>query len=56
MGRGVLPLDMFLSILKDKGYEGVLSVEIFREEYWKQVPETIARDAKAALDKTLAGL
>ncbi|MEE2709125.1 MAG: sugar phosphate isomerase/epimerase [Gemmatimonadota bacterium] len=56
MGRGILPLHMFLGILKDKGYEGALSVEIFREEYWKQVPEAISRDAKAALDKTLAGL
>ena len=56
MGSGILPLETVLGILKDKGYEGALSVEIFREEYWKQVPEAISRDAKAALDKTLAGM
>ena len=56
MGEGILPLNEVLGILKEKGYEGALSVEIFRKAYWEQDPLTISRDAKAALDRTLAGL
>ena len=56
MGEGILPLAEVLSIIKEKGYKGVLSIEIFREEYWQQDAETILRDAKAALDRTMASL
>ncbi|MBT5876583.1 MAG: sugar phosphate isomerase/epimerase [Candidatus Latescibacteria bacterium] len=54
MGEGILPLKEVLGIIKEKGYEGALSVEIFREAYWNQDPEDISRDAKAGLDRTLA--
>lgn len=29
------------------GWDGVLSVELFREEYWQQDPQAVAREAKA---------
>jgi 2-keto-myo-inositol isomerase len=56
MGEGVIPLKAMLGILKEKGYAGALSVELFREEYWQQDPLAISKAAKQALDRTLAAL
>lgn len=56
MGEGIIPLKEMLGILKEIGYAGALSVEIFREAYWQQDPVTISTDAKQALDRTLASL
>jgi 2-keto-myo-inositol isomerase len=50
-GEGVLPLQDILSAVRATGWDGVLSVELFREEYWRQDPLAVAREAKA---KTLA--
>ena len=52
-GEGVIPLIEFLRAFKDIGYQGFLSVEIFREEYWKLNPLTIARRSKNSLEKLL---
>jgi len=49
-GKGVLPLKQYLHILKEKGYEGFLSVEIFRPEYWQDEHENIVRNSKEGLD------
>ncbi len=56
LGEGVIPLHEMLSVLKEKGYEGALSVEIFREAYWQQDPESVSIAAKGALDRTVATL
>lgn len=56
MGEGVIPLKEMLGIVKRNGYDGYLSVEIFRDAYWKQDPVTVSIDAKRALDRTLAAL
>ena len=53
-GRGGIPLVEELRILRDKGYEGYLSVEIFNREYWADTHENIVRNAKRALDEVLA--
>jgi 2-keto-myo-inositol isomerase len=50
-GDGVIPLLDILGAVRATGWDGVLSVELFREEYWKQDPLAVAREAKA---KTLA--
>jgi len=55
-GLGVVPLVDIFRILRDKGYKGFLSVEIFRQDYWKENPEKIAADAKKHLDALLAKL
>ena len=44
-GLGVIPLIDILKILDDKDYEGYLSVEIFRREYWKHNAQIITIDA-----------
>ena len=50
-GEGVIPLQDILSAVRATGWDGVLSVELFREEYWHQDPLAVAREAKA---KTVA--
>jgi len=53
-GLGVLPLDGYLSALRDVGYEGFLSVELFRPEYWADEHESIIRNAQQHLDGVLS--
>jgi 2-keto-myo-inositol isomerase len=50
-GEGVIPLQEILGAVRATGWDGVLSVELFREEYWQQDPLAVAREAKA---KTVA--
>ncbi len=50
-GEGILPLQDIISAVRATGWDGVLSVELFREEYWQRDPLAVAREAKA---KTLA--
>ena len=46
-GEGVIPLLDILGTVRVTGWDGVLSVELFREEYWRQDPLAVAREAKA---------
>ena len=55
-GLGILPLTEMLQAFKRIGYDRVASVEIFRPEYWERDPFELARDAKAATERVLAGL
>jgi 2-keto-myo-inositol isomerase len=54
VGKGILPLDRDLSLIRSIGYDGFLSVEIFREDYWREPVGKVVADAKAALDGWLA--
>jgi len=58
-GDGVGPLGQIFRDLRDIGYRGFLSLELFNREYWKQDPLEVARTGlaktKAAVDKALAG-
>lgn len=51
-GKGILPLSDLFSIIRDKNYDGYLSVEVFREEYWKKDPEEISSMAYRTLTET----
>ncbi len=44
-GEGVIPIDAILSPLRERGFDGVASIEIFRPEYWEQHPADVARTA-----------
>ncbi|MFZ9689725.1 MAG: cobaltochelatase CobT-related protein, partial [Phycisphaerales bacterium] len=50
-GDGVLPLQQVLRDLRQTGFTGCVSLELYNEEYWKQDPMTVAR---TGLEKTLA--
>jgi len=52
-GSGVIPLGAFLERLQHIGYNGVCSVELFREEYWQSDPMRVAAMSREAALKTL---
>jgi sugar phosphate isomerase/epimerase len=52
-GDGVAPLADLFHILRDIGWHGYLSVELFNKDYWKQSPVKVAQ---TALDKTRAAV
>lgn len=57
-GDGVAPLDKIFRTLRDNGYRGALSLELFNREYWKQdafeVAKTGYEKTKAAVAKALS--
>lgn len=53
-GLGVLPLEDYLSALRAIGYDGFLSVELFRPQYWADEHAAVIRQAKQHLDALLA--
>ncbi len=55
-GLGVIPLGDMLGAIKANGYQGFLSVEIFRQEYWKESPDVISFNSKKYLEKVLSEL
>lgn len=52
-GEGILPIREIKLHFDRIGYDRMVSVEIFRPEYWGQDPETVARKAKAATEAVL---
>jgi 2-keto-myo-inositol isomerase len=46
-GDGILPLDDIIGAVRATGWDGVLSVELFREAYWQLDPLSVAREAKS---------
>ncbi|MGJ8454201.1 sugar phosphate isomerase/epimerase family protein [Pseudothermotoga sp. U03pept] len=50
---GVLPLKDFMQALRKIGYSGVISVELFNEEYWKLNARQIAQIAYEKLSKLM---
>jgi 2-keto-myo-inositol isomerase len=52
-GEGVIPIDGILRRLREIGYDGVFSVEIFRPEYWEQDPKHVAAVARAKAQEVL---
>ncbi len=50
-GLGILPLKEIIAAFKRINYDRVVSVEIFRPEYWQRDPFELAKDARAAIDK-----
>ncbi len=58
VGQGVLPLVETFRTLNEIGYDGYLSIELFREEYWNQPVGQVVFEAKRSLDAVLtkAGL
>ncbi|MBV9959632.1 MAG: sugar phosphate isomerase/epimerase [Acidobacteria bacterium] len=50
-GLGILPLREMFAALRRINYDGVVSVEIFRPEYWARDPSLVAREAYEAASK-----
>jgi 2-keto-myo-inositol isomerase len=47
-GEGVIPLDDILKRLKQTGFDGLCSIELFRPAYWERPPAELAAAARAA--------
>ncbi len=52
-GTGILPIREIKARFDKIGYDRMVSIEIFRPEYWAQDPFEVARKAKAATEKVL---
>lgn len=52
-GLGMLPLKEIVAALRRIGYDRVVSVEIFRPEYWERDPFELAREARASVEQAL---
>jgi 2-keto-myo-inositol isomerase len=52
-GTGILPIREIMEHFDKIGYDRMVSVEIFRPEYWEQDPFEVAREAKLATEQTL---
>ena len=52
-GEGILPIKEIKERFDKIGYGKMVSIEIFRPEYWKENPFDVARKAKEATEKVL---
>lgn len=52
-GTGILPIREIKKRFDKIGYDRMVSIEIFRPEYWNENPFEVARKAKAATEKVL---
>ena len=52
-GTGILPIKEIKQHFDRIGYDRMVSIEIFRPEYWDQDPFEVARKAKSATEKVL---
>jgi 2-keto-myo-inositol isomerase len=52
-GEGVIPLAEIVSNVRKIGYDGPVSLEMFRPSYWYRPPEEIARQGMDAIRKFL---
>jgi 2-keto-myo-inositol isomerase len=52
-GQGIVPLNEICNRLKNIGYDGHCSIELFREEYWQQEPLQVALAARESALKIL---
>ena len=52
-GEGILPIREIKERFDKIGYDRMVSIEIFRPEYWNENPYEVAKKAKAATEKVL---
>ncbi|MDQ3713560.1 MAG: sugar phosphate isomerase/epimerase [Acidobacteriota bacterium] len=52
-GEGILPIKEIKERFDRIGYDRMVSIEIFRPEYWNENPFEVAKRAKAATEKVL---
>ncbi len=52
-GEGIIPLKEIISKLEEIHYDGPVSIEMFRPEYWARPPDEVARKGMEAIKKFL---
>ncbi|MBX3441896.1 MAG: sugar phosphate isomerase/epimerase [Planctomyces sp.] len=53
-GDGIAPLTEILHILRDIGFDGALSLELFNKSYWKDDASTVAKTGIAKMKQAIA--
>ncbi len=53
-GEGAIPIEEILRPLHAAGFDGTMSIEIFRPEYWERDPREVAREARTKAAQVLA--
>ena len=53
-GEGIIPLEEIVSKLKEIRYDGPVSLEMFRPEYWIRPPEEVAKKGMEAIRKLVS--
>jgi sugar phosphate isomerase/epimerase len=53
-GDGVAPNGEIYRLLRDRGYRGVLSLELFNRDYWQQDAAEVARTGLRKMKETVA--
>jgi len=53
-GKGVIPIPEILHILRAKGYQGSLSLELFSDEYWSRPALEVARESFEVMTRILS--
>ena len=54
-GDGVIPLARFVALLRQIGYSGWVSLELFREDLWREDPLDVARRGLAKMRAVCEG-
>lgn len=49
--EGILDLSAYMNVLREIGYDGYLSVEVFNRDYWEEDVKTICSRAKTGYDE-----
>jgi 2-keto-myo-inositol isomerase len=52
-GEGAIPIEEILRLLRARDFDGTMSIEIFRPQYWERDPREVAREARAATERVL---
>ncbi|RKY05623.1 sugar phosphate isomerase/epimerase [Candidatus Poribacteria bacterium] len=52
-GDGILPLKEVAGMLREMGYEGVVSLELFNPRYWEMPPEEVAKTGMRKMREVL---
>jgi len=52
-GEGILPLKEIISSLRKIGYDNMVSIELFRPEYWERDPLELARACRKSMKEIL---
>lgn len=50
-GAGFFELESFMRALKQRKYDGYVSIELFNSDYWQQDPVAVAREALASVKR-----
>lgn len=53
-GDGIMPLSAIAGQLRDKGWSGCLTLELFNRSYWEEDPRVVARTGLEKMKKSVA--